>query len=150
MSWTEQRHVNSDPNRYYNYELDCCAKISSHIFIYLLGGTRCFYECGFQDPMPVSVSVYTGHTLQCTLCIHCSVCPVCHQCTQCTLSVIRPVYTSYTELGSGLQVFSFGISAQKPTCHLLGSPQEKGFTCICVTCLIGVGLPCSVIFTQHK
>ncbi len=22
--------------------------------------------------MPVSVSVYTGHTLQCTLCIHCS------------------------------------------------------------------------------
>ncbi len=28
--------------------------------------------CVFPDPMPVSVSVYTGHTLQCTLCIHCS------------------------------------------------------------------------------
>ncbi len=26
----------------------------------------------YPDPMPVSVSVYTGHTLQCTLCIHCS------------------------------------------------------------------------------
>ncbi len=101
MRWTEQRHMKSDPNYYHmswtvvQTDEPYCTKISSHIFIYLLGGSRCFYECG-------------------------------------------------------LQVCSFGISAQKPTCHLLGSSQEKGFTRICVTWLIGVGLPCSVIFTQHK
>ncbi len=62
------------------------------------------------DPMPVLVSVHTGHTLQCTLCIHCSassVAPVqlytgllsAHQCSvhqlytghQCTLC--NPVYS---------------------------------------------------------
>ena len=75
------------------------------------------------DPMPVSVSVYTGHTLQCTLCIHwsgASGAPVqldTELLCQCMPSVpsvypvypvytcsVRPVYTNYTEPGSGQEV----------------------------------------------
>ena len=40
----------------------------------------------YPDPMPVSVSVYTGHTLTCTLCIHCSG------------TSIAPVYASVTSV----------------------------------------------------
>ncbi len=74
----------------------------------------------FPDPILVSISVYTGYTLQCTLCMNCSgpsVAPVClisvsgvrtalgGQCTgrlsvcQCVISVpqwILPVYVQYT------------------------------------------------------
>ena len=54
-----------------------CSGVEKHVYLGL-----CLFLTGSATqvrPMPVSVSVYTGHTLQCTLCAHCdrtSVAPV--------------------------------------------------------------------------
>ncbi len=117
---------------------------SASLFIYL-------FHSIYPDPMPVSVSVYTGHTLQCTLCIHCSgasavyvksflVSPDIHHNSSCitmfgtlkrsifswhvsyTVSV-RPVYTGYTELGSGYVIHGF---------HLMMGVNRLGLVCICI------------------
>ena len=56
-------------------------------------------ECVNPDPMPVSVSVYTGHTLQCILCTQCSI-----SVPQCTLAV----YVQYT-----LATLSLGLGIKK-------------------------------------
>ena len=57
----------------------------------------------YPDPMPVSISVYTGYTLQCALCIHCSgpsVAPV-YQCT-----VLVHVQYTLATLDLGLGIYS--------------------------------------------
>ncbi len=71
----------------------------------LVCGVYFYQPLGCPDPVLVSVSVYTGRTLQCTLCIHCSG------------SSVAPVYVYTGSLGASVYTYTGATLAPLQCIH---------------------------------